>query len=102
MAMEYNVVILNKKEMFGKIKIFEDYADMGDSIVVIKKTDPMITPFILSAKGLIIEIGGNLSHSAVLVRELGIPCVRLENATTVLKNGQNVRLDVENSKLYVD
>ena len=46
MVMEYEVIILNKKEMFGKIKKFENNTDMGDFIVVIKKTNPMIIPTI--------------------------------------------------------
>ena len=57
---------------------------------------PFITPlhsiYVKDARGIIVEQGGTLSHIAIYSRELGIPCVRLEDATTLLPAGAWVRL----------
>lgn len=80
----------------GEVKII-DSASMGgikDKIVVAKRTDPgYITVFTL-CRGLIVEKGSVLSHSAVVARELGIPAVvGVKDACTALKDGDTVRLD---------
>lgn len=52
------------------------------------------TPFFTIAGGLVTELGGLLSHGAVVAREFGLPCVvGVKGATMAFKSGDLVRLD---------
>jgi pyruvate,water dikinase len=65
-----------------------------DEILVAEFTDPGWTPLFINASGLILEVGGALTHGAVVAREYGIPAiVGVREATTKLQTGQRVRLD---------
>lgn len=63
-------------------------------ILVTHATNPGWTPLFVLASGVITEIGGALSHGAIIAREYGLPMVAAApGATTRLKNGVRVRLD---------
>jgi rifampicin phosphotransferase len=63
-------------------------------ILVCPATDPAWTPLFLAAGGLVMEVGGLMTHGAVVAREYGIPAVvGVSQATTRLKTGQRVRVD---------
>lgn len=63
-------------------------------ILIVPFTDAGWSPYFNLAAGLATEIGGTLSHGAVVARELGLPAVvDLCDATTVIQTGQRVRLD---------
>ena len=63
-------------------------------ILVAEFTDPGWTPLFINASGLILEVGGALTHGAVVAREYGIPAiVGVRNATKNLHTGQRVRID---------
>jgi pyruvate,water dikinase len=63
-------------------------------ILVCPATDPGWTPLFLAAGGLVMEIGGLVTHGSVVAREYGIPAVvGVHNATTRLQTGQRVRVD---------
>jgi pyruvate,water dikinase len=63
-------------------------------ILVTEFTDPGWTPLFVNAGGVILEVGGALTHGAVVAREYGIPAiVGVRDATTVLQTGQRVRVD---------
>jgi len=63
-------------------------------ILVCPGTDPAWTPLFLAAAGLVMEVGGMMTHGSVVAREYGIPAVvGVHQATTRLKTGQRVRLD---------
>lgn len=65
----------------------------GD-ILVTKFTDPSWTPLFLSIKGLVTEVGGLMTHGAVIAREYGLPAVvAVEHATSVIKDGQQIRVN---------
>ena len=65
----------------------------GD-ILVAQFTDPGWTPLFINAGGLILEVGGALTHGAVVAREYGIPAVvGVRDATKTLQTGQRVRVD---------
>uniref|UniRef100_A0A914DGC5 Phosphoenolpyruvate synthase n=1 Tax=Acrobeloides nanus TaxID=290746 RepID=A0A914DGC5_9BILA len=65
----------------------------GD-ILITKYTDIGWSPLFPIIKGLVTEIGGLLSHGAVVAREYGLPCViAVENATDVFRTGDQVLLD---------
>ena len=61
----------------------------GD-ILVTAFTDPGWTPLFVSIKGLVTEVGGLMTHGAVIAREYGLPAVVVENATKLIKDGQRI------------
>ncbi|MFD0048729.1 phosphoenolpyruvate synthase [Actinomycetes bacterium NPDC127524] len=64
----------------------------GD-ILVTAFTDPSWTPLFVSIKGLVTEVGGLMTHGAVIAREYGLPAVvGVENATKLIKDGQLIRI----------
>ena len=64
------------------------------AILVAPATDPAWTPLFARASGVIVELGGMLSHSGIVAREYGIPCVaNVRDATRVLRDGDRVHLD---------
>lgn len=76
-------VILNMEE-----------ADLEDGdILVTPFTDPSWTPLFVSIKGLVTEVGGLMTHGAVIAREYGIPAVvGVESATVLIQDGQRIRV----------
>ncbi|MEO8611031.1 MAG: PEP/pyruvate-binding domain-containing protein [Chloroflexota bacterium] len=63
-------------------------------ILVCPSTDPGWTPLFLTAGGLVMEIGGMMTHGSIVAREYGIPAVvGVHQATTRLKTGQRLRVD---------
>ncbi len=72
----------------------------GD-ILVTAFTDPSWTPLFVSVKGLVTEVGGLMTHGAVIAREYGLPAVvGVENATKLIKDGQRIR--VHGTEGYVE
>lgn len=64
----------------------------GD-ILVTSFTDPSWTPLFVSIKGLVTEVGGLMTHGAVIAREYGLPAVvGVEHATELIKDGQRIRV----------
>lgn len=64
----------------------------GD-ILVTAFTDPSWTPLFVSIKGLVTEVGGLMTHGAVIAREYGLPAVvGVESATNRIKDGQRIRV----------
>jgi len=63
-------------------------------ILVAPFTDPGWTPLFINAAGLVMEIGGLLTHGTVVAREYGIPAVvGITDATKKIKTGQKIRVD---------
>jgi pyruvate,water dikinase len=63
-------------------------------ILVAPYTDPGWTPLFVNAAGLVMEIGGLLTHGTVVAREYGIPAVvGVSEATRRIKSGQRIRVD---------
>ena len=84
-------VILNVEDA-----VLED----GD-ILVTSFTDPSWTPLFVSIKGLVTEVGGLMTHGAVIAREYGLPAVvGVEDATKLIKDGQRIR--VHGTEGYVE
>ncbi|WP_375102974.1 phosphoenolpyruvate synthase [Paenibacillus sp. RS8] len=77
-------VILNMEE-----------ADLEDGdILVTAFTDPGWTSLFVSIKGLVTEVGGLMTHGAVIAREYGLPAVvGVEDATKLIKDGQRIRVN---------
>jgi pyruvate,water dikinase len=72
-----------------------DWASVqAGEILVIPVIDPGLAPLFGIAGGVIAEMGGTLSHGAIIAREYGIPTVaNVRGARALLKDGQIVRLD---------
>ena len=70
-------------------------ADLEDGDILITAfTDPSWTPLFVSIKGLVTEVGGLMTHGAVIAREYGLPAVvGVENASTLIKDGQRIRVN---------
>ncbi|MBH8585960.1 phosphoenolpyruvate synthase [Thermoactinomyces sp. CICC 10520] len=72
----------------------EDAVPEDGGILVTRFTDPGWTPFFVSVKGLVTEVGGLMTHGAVIAREYGLPAVvGVENATKRIKDGQRIRVN---------
>ena len=80
----------------GRARVIRDIAqadiEAGD-ILVTTYTDPSWTPLFLSITGLVTEVGGLMTHGAVIAREYGVPAVvGVEHATNLIRDGQRIRV----------
>lgn len=74
----------------------------GD-ILVAPITDPGWSPLFVTAGGLVMELGGTLSHGVIIAREYGIPAVvGVKNATKIIMEGQRVTVDGNRGIVYLD
>ena len=80
----------------GRARVVLDMAqaDLGaDDILVTGYTDPSWTPAFVAIKGLVTEVGGLMTHGAVIAREYGLPAVvGVEHATQLIRDGQRIRV----------
>ncbi len=81
----------------GRARVVRDVADAdlepGD-ILVTAFTDPSWTPLFVAVHGLVTEVGGLMTHGAVIAREYGLPAVvGVEHATRRVRDGQRIRVD---------
>jgi pyruvate,water dikinase len=82
----------------GLVRVVASADDLGSlepgEILVCPFTDPSWSSGFLVAAGLAIDVGGPLSHGAIVARELGVPCViNTRVGTSTLRTGDSVRLD---------
>jgi pyruvate,water dikinase len=85
------------------VRSMEDWSRVsrGD-ILVVSVIDPGLAPLFGLAAGLIAEMGGTLSHGAIIAREYGLPTVaNVPGITTRLKEGDRIRLDAEQGEIIV-
>jgi pyruvate,water dikinase len=84
-------------EVTGVARVVLDPSDAHlepGEILVAPSTDPGWTPLFLTAGGLVMEMGGAVSHGAVVAREYGIPAVvGVPDATGVIRTGQRITVD---------
>ena len=88
----------------GRARVVLDIAgadlEPGD-ILVTAYTDPSWTPLFVTIKGLVTEVGGLMTHGAVIAREYGLPAVvGVEHATRLIRDGQRIR--VHGTEGYVE
>jgi phosphohistidine swiveling domain-containing protein len=81
----------------GPVKVImgpEDDLTLKGEILVTMRTDPGWIPLYPSARALLVERGGLLSHSAIVAREMGLPTiVGIKGLTKTLKTGMRIRMD---------
>ena len=93
----------------GKVHVITDPADIDQfkdgEILVTLMTAPDWVPAMKKAIAIVTDAGGMTCHASIVSRELGIPCVvgtksRSEEATVVLKTGQEITVDAQNGIVY--
>ena len=88
----------------GRARVVLDLAEAefepGD-ILVTAYADPSWSPLFVAIKGLVTEVGGLMTHGAVIAREYGLPAVvGVEHATDLIRDGQRIR--VHGTEGYVE
>jgi pyruvate,water dikinase len=81
----------------GRARVILDMAEAdlepGD-ILVTAHTDPSWSPLFVAITGLVTEVGGLMTHGAVIAREYGLPAVvGVEHATRLIRDRQRIRVD---------
>jgi pyruvate,water dikinase len=81
----------------GRARVILDMAeadvDAGDILVTVH-TDPSWSPLFVAISGLVTEVGGLMTHGAVIAREYGLPAVvGVEHATELIRDGQRIRVN---------
>jgi pyruvate,water dikinase len=83
--------------VIGRVRVVFDPRQahlLPGEILVCPGTDPSWTPLFLTAAGLVMEVGGMMTHGAVVAREYGIPAVvGVDRATSRLQTGQRIYLN---------
>jgi pyruvate,water dikinase len=82
----------------GRVRILRDPSQAANfepgDVLVVAAADTGWAPLFLAASGVVTELGGPLSHAAIILREYGVPAVvNVTNATRSLRDGDLVRLD---------
>ncbi|MGD8857877.1 MAG: PEP-utilizing enzyme, partial [Chloroflexota bacterium] len=87
-------VIINNPGEAGRVQ--------PGQILVTRSTDPGWTPLFSIVGGLVLEIGGQLSHGAIVAREYGLPAVvNVPEATTRIQDGQTIVVDGSTGEVYL-
>jgi rifampicin phosphotransferase len=81
----------------GRARVIHDISEAelepGD-VLVTAYTDPSWTPVFVAVTGLVTEVGGLMTHGAVIAREYGLPAVvGVEHATQLIRDGQRIRVN---------
>ncbi|MGS2591986.1 rifamycin-inactivating phosphotransferase [Streptomyces hebeiensis] len=80
----------------GRARVILDLAEAGleaGDILVTACTDPSWTPLFVGIAGLVTEVGGLMTHGAVIAREYGLPAVvGVDRATRLIRDGQRIRV----------
>jgi pyruvate,water dikinase len=89
----------------GIVRIVHDpaFSDIEpDEVLVCVTTDPSWASVLFLSSALVVDIGGLLSHAAVVAREIGVPCVvGTRTGTKALRTGDRVRVDGNTGKVLV-
>ncbi|MGK7931291.1 MAG: PEP/pyruvate-binding domain-containing protein, partial [Microcystaceae cyanobacterium] len=90
----------------GIIKICLNLSNINqinqDTIIVVPYTDSGWTPLLAKAGGIIAEVGGTLSHGAIIAREYGIPAIMdVNHATQRFNDGQRVKIDGQTGTIEI-
>ena len=97
-AQELTGIGASPGEITGIVKIISNLNEVDvitkEMIVVVPYADSGWGAFLARAGGIIAEVGGRLSHGAIIAREYGIPAIMdVENVTQILKDGQRITMN---------
>ena len=90
----------------GKACVILDPADPRDlgpgDILIAPQTDPGWTPLFMAVDGVVVNVGGQISHAIIVSRELGLPCVvSVKDATSRIPDGAIIEVDSDNGKVTI-
>ena len=90
----------------GRACVILDPADPGEleagDILVAPQTDPGWTPLFMPAGGVVVNVGGQISHAIIVSRELGLPCVvSVTDATTRIPNGALIEVNGDTGQVTI-
>ena len=88
----------------GRARIVRDPTAPPDlepgDIMVAPLTDPAWTPLFLAVDGVVVNVGGQVSHAVIVSREMGIPCVvSVPDATEQIQDGATITVDGTNGNV---
>ena len=84
------------------VRSIEDVGRLQGEIVVFSTIEPTLTPVFPLVSGMIAEMGGLLSHAAILAREYGLPAVvNVRDATLRLRDGDRVEIDGTSGRVRI-
>ena len=88
----------------GRARIVRDPTSPPDlepgDIMVAPLTDPAWTPLFLAVDGVVVNVGGQVSHAVIVSREMGIPCVvSVADATERIEDGATITVDGTNGNV---
>ena len=88
----------------GRARIVRDPTSPPDlepgDIMVAPLTDPAWTPLFLAVDGVVVNVGGQVSHAVIVSREMGIPCVvSVADATERIQDGATITVDGTNGNV---
>ena len=102
----FHGIPISAGQVVGPVRIVRSMDDWsrvcrGD-ILVVPVIDPGMSPLFGVAAGLVAEMGGTLSHGAIIAREYGLPAVaNVPGITSKLKEGDRISLDAERGEIIV-
>jgi pyruvate,water dikinase len=90
----------------GRARVILDPFHGGElepgEVLVAPITDPSWTPLFVTAAGVVVDVGAQLSHAIIVSRELGIPCVvSVTDGTRRIHDGALVRVDGTNGTVTI-
>jgi pyruvate,water dikinase len=93
-------VVVGVVRVVNKDKALMEQVTTGD-VMVAERTSPDDEMYMAKAAALVTDVGGTLSHTAIIAREMGKPAVvGTIEGTTVLKDGQKVIVDGNEGAVY--
>jgi pyruvate, water dikinase len=101
-----NGVAASPGSVTATVQIIENDSDPNlfpeGAVLVVSTTNPTLIRFMMKASAIVTELGGRLSHAAIVAMELGIPCVvAVENARRLLWDGALVQVDGDAGQVYL-
>ena len=91
----------------GKARVLTSFQEMpqlqAGEILIVPTTDPGWTPLFGVIKGLVMEVGGVLSHGSIVAREFGIPAVTsVSQATSIINSGVQITVDGNKGMIWIN
>ena len=105
-SVSINGMAVGQGSVTGTARVVTSLAEANSieegEILIVPYTDVGWTPYFPLIAGLVTELGGLISHGAVVAREYGLPClVNCKAATQIIKTGDKVRIDGPTSRILV-
>ena len=90
----------------GRACVILDPADPRDlgpgDILIAPRTDPGWTPLFMAVDGVVVDVGGQISHAIIVSRELGLPCViSVNDASSRIPDGATIEVDGNNGTVTI-